>query len=186
MANWATTHYVIEGNDKQLQHIYDTMKNVIDGCIKPDTTASDGWEGNVILALGGTWEESEYMRGFISECEFYNGILSFVAEEAWGATDFRHALRRIIPDIKIFYMVEEPGLDVYATNDVTGKYFTERYYVDCCVNGEDYSEYFSDMDDVFKYLKDFSIENEDDITAFNENKEDEDDYIYLHEFEYVD
>jgi predicted RNase H-like HicB family nuclease len=43
-------------------------------------------------------------------------------------------VRRIIqekfPSIKVYYREEEPGCGVYYTNDTTGDYFPETYFLD--------------------------------------------------------
>ena len=53
MANWARTDYRIEGNQKDLQEIYNLCK-AFDNSERPvmEDGASKDWEGNIILALG--------------------------------------------------------------------------------------------------------------------------------------
>ncbi len=65
MANWARTDYRIEGNQKDLQEIYNLCK-AFDNSERPvmEDGASKDWEGNIILALGIEKGES-YLRGFI-------------------------------------------------------------------------------------------------------------------------
>ena len=141
MANWASTDYVIEGPKETLKKIYDAIQH-------PDTSEGDnGWEGGVLKALGITWKERQsdgsgyYMRGFIQDPESVefnpetDKVLTFYAEEAWGATDFNEVLEKEFPDIKVYYNVIEEGEEIYATNDKEGKYFTDRFIVDTCING---------------------------------------------------
>ena len=92
MANWARTDYRIEGNQEDLQEIYYLCK-AFDNGERPvmEDGASKDWEGNIILALGIEKGES-YLRGFIQSCELLDGLLCIEAQEAWGATDFRHLL----------------------------------------------------------------------------------------------
>lgn len=33
------------------------------------------------------------------------------------------------PSLRFYFLAEEPGMDYFATNDVSGKYFPERYYL---------------------------------------------------------
>ena len=121
MANWARTDYRIEGNQKDLQEIYNLCK-AFDNSERPvmEDGASKDWEGNIILALGIEKGES-YLRGFIQSCELSDGLLCIEAEEAWGATDFRHLLEKHYNGMKVYYIVEEDGCEVYATNDIDGK-----------------------------------------------------------------
>ncbi|MGF0099258.1 hypothetical protein ACQRD6_13165, partial [Prevotella sp. SGI.027] len=106
MANWATTSYRIEGSKSDLKRVF----NVIDGFMtakrKPTSvTTSKDWEGNVVEALGATEEQlsKNYLRGFIQEYEMDGNTIRIEAEEAWGATDFRHVLRTLMPKLTIYF-----------------------------------------------------------------------------------
>lgn len=192
MANWASTSYRIEGSESDLKKVYDVIDNFVTGKSKPVLEdASKEWEGNIVKALGASDEQlkESYLRGFIEEYELDGDIIRINAEEAWGATDFRHILGNLIPELTIYYIVEEAGCDVFATNDIDGKYFPEQYLVDAYVKDADYYEYFEtkgQMKDFVSSLigkEDFTDE---DIEAWNEEHEDDDSYIYVHEFQYVE
>ena len=192
MANWASTSYRIEGSESDLKKVYDVIDNFVTGKSKPVLEdASKEWEGNIVKALGASDEQlkESYLRGFIEEYELDGDVIRINAEEAWGATDFRHILGNLIPELTIYYIVEEAGCDVFATNDIDGKYFPEQYLVDAYVKDADYYEYF----ETEKQMRDFvstMIDKEDftdeDIEAWNEEHEDDDSYIYVHEFQYVE
>ena len=199
MANWASTNYAIEGSKETLKKIYDAIQH-------PDTSEGDsGWEGGVLKALGIKWKERQsdgsgyYMRGFIQdpECiEFNpetNDTLSFYAEEAWGLTDFNEALAENFPDIKIYWVVEESGEEIYATNDKEGKYFPERFYVDACIDGEYKTEYFEKEESMYKYIADITknrVKTPKEVEVFNADYEDseevDENFIYIHKFEVMD
>ena len=192
MANWASTSYRIEGSESDLKKVYDVIDNFVSGKSKPVLEdASTEWEGNIVKALGASDEQLKecYLRGFIEEYELDGDVIRINAEEAWGATDFRHILGKLMPELIIYYIVEEAGCDVFATNDIDGKYFPEQYLVDAYVKDADYYEYFEtkgQMKDFVSSLigkEDFTDE---DIEAWNEEHEDDDSYIYVHEFQYVE
>ncbi len=195
MPNWATTDYVIEGPKETLEKIYNALEHhdVISG-------TDNDWEGNILKELGIDWEELEikekentvsfegyYLRGFIEDYKWENDkhiAIRINAEEAWGLTDFHKLLEQGIPDIKVYYIVEEPGCELYGTNDVEGKYFPDRYYIDAFIEGKDYTEYFTSKEDAFDFVKKISgLETEKEIEAFNETAED--DFIYFHEFDVI-
>lgn len=188
MANWAQTSYRIEGNSEDLQELNDLCKAFLSK-ERPvmEEGASEEWEGNIILALG-IDKRSSYLRGFIQECELEDVVLCIEAGEAWGATDFRHLLEGHYEDMKVYYIVEEEGCEVYATNDVEGKYFSYRFAVDSCVEGEDEFEYFKTEAEALQYIagrlnrNSISVEE---IKEWNEKHELDDDYISLHEYEIV-
>ena len=163
MANWASTSYRIEGSKGDLERVYGVIDDFISERRKPiEENASNDWEGNIVKALGATDEQvsKNYLRGFIQEYEMDGDTIRIEAEEAWGATDFRHVLTQLMPELTVYYIVEEPGCEVYATNDEEGKYFTALML---------------GMETVSKA----KIEN------WNEDHEAEGDFIYIHEVEYA-
>ena len=191
MANWASTSYAIEGNKSDLERVSNVINDFVKSNVKPvEANASKKWEGNIVKALGASEEQmkNNYLRGFIQTYEIIDGVLYIEAEEAWGATDFRHLLAKLMPKLTIYYIVEECGCEVYATNDCDGKYFTESYYVDICIDGDYFSEYFDTEKQVLAYvaqlLKKESVTMKD-IDEWNEEQDDNENYIYVHEFKYV-
>ena len=191
MANWASTSYAIEGSKSDLERVFNVINDFVKSNVKPvEANASKKWEGNIVKALGATDEQmkNNYLRGFIQTYEIIDGVLYIEAEEAWGATDFRHLLAKLMPELTIYYIVEECGCEVYATNDCDGKYFTESYYVDICIDGDYFSEYFDTEKQVLAYvaqlLKKESVTMKE-IDEWNEEQDDNENYIYVHEFKYV-
>ena len=204
MANWASTSYAIEGPKETLQRIEEA---ILHHPVEKDS--SDNWEGNILKALDIEWEphhmEQEgnniefsgyYMRGFIQEEPWWDerhDSLRFDAMEAWGATDFHEVLEKNIPDIKVFYVVEESGEEVYATNDKEGKYFKDRFFVDTCIDGNYQSEYFTYESSVYKWLHDITngrVNSREEAEKFNADYEDSDagdeNYISIHEFSVIE
>lgn len=191
MANWASTSYAIEGNKSDLERVSNVINDFVKSNVKPvEANASKKWEGNIVKALGASEEQmkNNYLRGFIQTYEIIDGVLYIEAEEAWGATDFRHLLAKFMPKLTIYYIVEECGCEVYATNDCDGKYFTESYYVDICIDGDYFNDYFNTEEQVLSYvaqlLKKESVTMKD-IDEWNEEQDDNENYIYIHEFKYV-
>lgn len=88
------------------------------------------WLGNLVIKLGGDWEKV-YCRGY-----WYNLVLhddctvSFSVESAWGElNEVREFIEEKFPGVKLYFQCEESGNGVYETNDGTGEYFPERYYL---------------------------------------------------------
>ena len=185
MANWAQTDYVIEGPEDILDRI---EKAIEKHGVRLDS--SDNWEGNILDTLGIEFEnDNNYMRGFIEDStRLSDKSLSLYAEEAWGPTDFSHVLENNLP-VKVYFQVEEPGCEVYATNDKDGKHFPDRYVIDMNYYGNWDTEYFHRKEDVMEYIRnrtDGKICTEEDIDKFNEEHETGDDFISIHEVEIVD
>lgn len=192
MANWASTSYRIEGSKENLEKVYNVIDEFMSERRKPvQVDASNEWEGNIIRALGATDEQmkNNYLRGFIEEYEMDGDIIRIEAEEAWGTTDFRYVLAQLMPELTIYYIVEEPGCEVYATNDAEGKYFPERFYVDAYVNGDYQSEYFDTEEQAMTYVANLLGKQEvskNELENWNECHEEDDNFIYIHEFEIVE
>jgi hypothetical protein len=60
----------------------------------------------------------------------------------------RECIERKFPSIKVYYREEEPGCDVFYTNDADRIYFPERYFLD------NYDEplYYETIEEAAKYI----------------------------------
>ena len=188
MANWASTSYRIEGSKNELKRVFNVIDDFMTDKRKPvRENASKEWEGNIVRVLGATDEQMEnnYLRGFIQEYKMDGDTICVEAEEAWGTTDFRHVLAQLIPELTIYYIVEEPGCEIYATNDSEGKYFIDRFYVDACINGNYESDYFETEEQAMKYVASLLGKGNISMKEVKEwtEKQEGDDFIYVHEFE---
>ena len=191
MPNWAFTDYAIEGPKETLQKIEQAVLHH-----DVEENSAEDWEGNVLIALGTTWnrggpdEGGKYMRGFIRDAPHWcndNKTLSLFAEEAWGVTDFNEVLEENFPDIKVYWSTEESNEGIYATNDREGKYFPDRFFVDTCINDNFATDYFLTKEDAYQWLSkltDGKVESEEDVDKFNATCS-EDDFIYIHEFKVI-
>ena len=188
MTNWSSNSYRIEGKQEDLQQIYDLFVKFDKGRRKPfDEQTSKDWEGNIVWALGGETKDY-YLRGFIQTCEISEGLLCIEAEEAWGATGFRHFLEKHYQDMSVYFCVEEEGEEIYATNDINGKYFKFRYMVNSCIDGVDEWEYFNTSEEALQYIANrleidsLTISQ---LETWQENHVNEDDYICFNEYKIV-
>ena len=192
MTNWASTSYCIEGSKENLKKIFKAIDGFMTGRRKPKDEKTDkGWEGNILEALGASEEQMKiyYLRGFIQTYELDDNVLKIAAEEAWDITDFRKVLKQLMPELIIYYCVEETGFEIYQTNDVEGKYFKYKFLVDCCVKEEYHYEDFETQEQAIKFvanLLDKEDISEEEIEDWNDEHQDNDEYIYIHEFEYVE
>lgn len=189
MPNWSSTSYAIEGPKETLQKIEQAINH-------PDVKegSDESWEGNVLRALNITYidrhddrDKGKYMRGFIIDNPWWDkDALHFSAEEAWGVTDFDEVLMEAFPDVKVFWVTEEPNMEIYETNDKEGKYFKDRFYVDVCIDGNYEADYFQFASSVYKWLSDLTngrVNSNETLEAFNDKYEgDDDNFIYVHEF----
>lgn len=193
MANYGDTFYRIEGSKEDLEKVGASIKKALE---THDERTSPGREGNVLIDLGEQKKEVIEMRGFVEEYSLDDNCLSIYAREAWRTTDFRFVLKKLMPDLTIYYSFEEAGNDIFETNDLEGKYFPNRFVLDGCINGEDIYDYFKTENELIKsFAKRIGLEiiSRDDVDEWNKEHEGDrdeygshDNYISIHEFEVVD
>ena len=90
---------------------------------------------------------------FEKEHVFY---FKFQTESAWNPNV--EVFRKIICDkfkdeLDMEYCSEEPGLEIFINTDEEGFFFTDRYYLDSCINDEYETEYFESKKEVIDWVK---------------------------------
>ena len=181
----ASVAYAIEGPQKDLEEILKAI------CLA--MTDKKHWtEYKACEHLGFSEQELDDKRlgGEIDDDPtLENGVLRFYTEERWGLQDFEELLIQKFPDIKVYWVVEEPGCEIYCTNDEEGRYFPERYYVDTAQDDIYNSEYFQTEEEVYKWLDKLTngrVKSKEDVEKFNADYEDsgtdDENFIYIHEF----
>lgn len=134
MPNWCFTYYTAEGPKEQLQKLSDLMKQLGSmphpGLIENDFGAA--FLGNLVMSLG---VDPREQLDFRCRGEYYSvvmdpsGYLTFDTMTAWcEADDTRHLIEEKFPGVRLYFISEEFGCGYWETNDIEGKYFSERYY----------------------------------------------------------
>ncbi|MBQ5461844.1 MAG: hypothetical protein IIT55_08400, partial [Bacteroidaceae bacterium] len=148
------------------------------------------WIGNIIDALGEDWEKLR-CRGEIIGYHIKNNLLTIYQSTAWCEQEgFRECIEKKFPSIKVYYREEEPGCDVYYTNDAYRNYFPERYLL----NNNDEPLYFNTIEEAAEYVSGIVNQKvEANMTAiekaldnFEEENEDDDVYFSFHQIQVVD
>ena len=118
MPNICTTDYVFEGEQQELDALYNTFKNLQDED-KDDLV-------NLVKALGKEPSELLDCRGGWIAPERDGDTLRITIETAWTPRYELHTiLKEAYPGLRIYYMAEEPGCEIYEKNDAEGKYFPD-------------------------------------------------------------
>ena len=186
-----TTYKVVSEDKKDVTKLFKTIKR-LDGRKTP--LVKNGWYdpklwlGCLVKALGGD-PNKVYCRGTITFYEMEDDILTLNTETAWAEmAETRHFIESCFPGMKIYYIEEESGCEIFNTNDSEGIYFKDRYYLD----GFEESEYFETLEEAAKYVKEIvGHEVEATVKAIDkalsdyveENEEDDPDCYYsFHEF----
>lgn len=144
------------------------------------------WLGNLVHKLGGDWKELR-CRGEITDFSLDGNVLTINQMTAWCEQEgVREIIERTYPSIKVYFMAQESGCDVFCTNDASGEYFPEWYFLD---SNEDW-EYFETLEDAAAYVsKIVEHDVEPNVTAIQEaldacveEHDDEDLFYSFHEF----
>ena len=184
MANMASVSYRIEGPKEDLKEINDAIVEAI----KDDEHWTE-WSACRNLGFSEEYLDDKRLGGGIEEePSLEENTLEFYAEERWGLQDFEEVLRQKFPEIKVSWIVEEPGCEVYATTDKEGKYFPDRYYCELCKSDQIDQDYFETEEDMFQWLSQMTngkIKNWKDVDAYELECDDEN-YIIIHQFEVID
>ncbi len=191
MANQSDVVYKCIGDPKEVRSLY----KIINANDKRKTSrVKNGfgtlWIGNIIDALGEDWEKLR-CRGEIIGYHIENNLLTIYQSTAWCEQEgFRECIEKKFPSIKVYYREEEPGCDVYYTNDADRNYFPERYLL----NNNDEPLYFNTIEEAAEYVSGIVNQKvEANMTAiekaldeYEEENKDEDVYFSFHEFQVVD
>ena len=180
MPNWDSIQYTIRGEENELQEIYDAL-------LKMKESEHPDWVGSALLNLG-------YQREFLDKCplrafvqEFYleDGQLVITTEEAWCMTMFPSLLLEVFPNLDLLYIQEEPGCQIYETNDAEGYTYPERAKVDYHLDDQDGVEYFHSEKEAIEFAqqisgKDFNTPEE--FNKWSNSDPNLDHYCYVNVF----
>ena len=181
MPNWCDTSYKCVGDPKEVRKLNSVLKYMEK---RKTSILSNGfgkmWLGNLVHKLGGNWEELR-CRGEITDFSLDGNVLTINQQTAWCEQEgVREIIEKSFPSIKVYYMEQESGCEVFCTNDASGEYFPERYFLD---SFEDW-EYFETIDDAAKFVSRIvGFEVEADINSIDKAL---DDYVEKHEEENED
>ncbi|OUO01364.1 hypothetical protein [Bacteroides clarus] len=192
MPNWCDTTYKCVGEPKEVKSLYKILKYID----KRKTTIIENgfgkwWLGNLVHKLDGDWNELR-CRGEITGYGLDGNILTIYQSTAWCEQEgVREQIERTFPGIKVYYREEEPGCGVYYTNDSSGDYFPEQYYLD---SYNDDSEYFRTVEEAAGYVsgiigKDVEPDKNsigEALEEYMDQQDDKDIWYSFHEFTIVE
>ena len=192
MPNWCITDYKCVGDPKEVRALHKVLK-YIDR--RKTTIVRNGfgkwWLGNLVTKLGGKWEDYR-CRGEIIDYSLDGEILVITQWTAWCEQEgVRKIIEEKFPSIKVYYREEEPGCGVYDTNDTTGCYFPERFFLDN-TNEPLYFETIEEAADCVSEIVGYKVaatvdDIQEALDKYIELQENPNDVFYsLHEFEVID
>lgn len=196
MANNCDTHYIIEcENQSKLDRIYEAVAKVNHPDYpQPQDGATPYWTGNIFRELGLKYEND---RSFWYAVDFIDDALHIYEDAAWTRGS---AMSQLVEqmndpdneddtDLIVYFYTEEPGCEIYESNDDCNIHFTAEYVLDTAEDTEYYDDFlqllsavsdhvgqqlnFVDYDDLKDYLEDY-----------NEQHQDDELWAHVHEIDY--
>lgn len=151
MPNWTMTTYAFESTEAQVNELNNKIEE-LGKMEKPFVENGFGnlWLGCLVNYLGGD-HEKVYCRGEITSHQITKPTTLIIdCECAWNELpEFRHFLEQRFQGSKVYYQNEEPGEGIYTTNDPEGRFFPERFMIDC---PEDI-EYFETLESAVDFVE---------------------------------
>jgi len=187
MPNWCYTNIVLNGAKENIDLFENKLKE-LESSEKPAIPNGFGnmWLGLIVDMLGEDWHNVR-CRGYI--CDFMrldDKSIQVNIEHAWTYPDeLMKLFMERFPDIELYYYAEEPGMEIYVSNDMDNLYFL-NYVLDSQKDGIEYFENLSDVANAIGEI--IGVTPEPDIDSINEAikkyQENHDDFILFHEIEY--
>ena len=160
MANYCSNFIAVFGYDKEkLDELHNLVvkffnENSTNNSIRAFVVAC-GYSSDEALIMTDGRDTIVDVDTEVSEKEriFY---FKFQTESAWNPNV--DVFRKIISDkygeeLDMEYCSEEPGMGIFINTDETGFFFTDRYYLNSCINGEYETEYFESREKVLDWIK---------------------------------
>ena len=151
MSNPAFMSVCFEGEQRELRSLYGKMKRLQE---RKKPLVENGfyyptrWLGNLVTRLGADWHEV-YCRGTWSDLTLKKNHLYFFTETAWRPPfTLLKLIQKVYPSLIFYFEAEGDEWDAYLTNDAEGKYYSNRYIVDC----EPDIEYFDTIEEVCQHF----------------------------------
>ena len=140
-----------EGERRELRSLYGKMKRLQE---RKKPLVENGfyyptrWLGNLVTRLGADWHDV-YCRGTWSDLQLKDSHLYFFTETAWHPPfALLKLIQKVYPSLIFYFSAEGDDWDAYLTNDAEGKYYSNRYIVDC----EPDIEYFNTIAEASNHL----------------------------------
>ena len=215
MPNWCFTQMIFHGEKEEIKDLHEkieewTSKNY------EENGFGVTWLGNILYGagLGDRLKADNNVlrcRGeitYLGELETFpdseEALLKLDVETAWcPMTLMWNAVIEAMgyKTVGFSYCAEEPGCEIYEIYDPYGGDFTDKYYIDIFLEGEDLKDEklneiydwrdYTDDDDLRDALQALLETEEQDVKtliklAQNYKFKNEDSYLYVHEYCFVD
>jgi hypothetical protein len=131
MPNWCSNviaFYQEDGGNYLLAAFYADIQKFND--YKNADGNSSEWIGHWLQSNKVDTEEM-YSRGYFTDCELFDDHVRVYMETAWSPIPEVWDVMAGKYGLRYVYVAEECGCEVYVNTDIYGRFFTERYIINC-------------------------------------------------------
>lgn len=196
MANICFTHYVLECEDKsKLQRIHDAITYCNSPEYpKPKDGSHPSWTSNILAEL---LMEHQPDRSWWVESDLVDGILHIYEESAWTRGVAINQLLGQMNDpedeennIEVYFYTEEPGCEIYESNDDYHCHFYDEYVLDTSEDKFYYDSFQSLLEGLGAFVGDTLLfdtfgEVEKYLEGYNETHQEDEKWAYAHAIDYT-
>ena len=149
MPNWCFNHEIIAGPKQEINNLFTHLKKWTSQNYKENGFGL-GWLGNIVIGAGFNIydddpEHGYHCRGSINDTFEIEDLpndeakITFGSLTAWAPTPdiWYTIIKQYAPNCKYYYSSEEPGNELYESNDSEGRFFPETIVVDVFYNDEE-------------------------------------------------
>jgi hypothetical protein len=135
MPNWCNTEYILRGEKKGLEACAQVINKFVKGN-NPQEERKYGIYQLIDREIGGSLNNQNERNDF-QQAEIETGSDGAEYLQTWTTTAWKPAHELIEKlcqkfNLSYLYFAEEPGAEIYETNDKAGFYFPDRYIVEQC------------------------------------------------------
>ena len=131
MPNWCYNNiafYQEESGIALLEAFYADIKRYQD--FKNENGETSDWVGHW-LQENKINTDKIYCRGFIADCELFSDHVLVAMHTAWSPLPEIWSLMAEKYSLSYVYISEESGCEIYVNTDIGGRFFTDRYIINC-------------------------------------------------------
>jgi hypothetical protein len=124
MPNWNRTKYVVTGSKEEISKFNGIINNTLSNKENKSGDFGNDWLGFIVKELNEDPNEIS-CRGTIENPKLINKTtLKFTTWTAWTSCyELFEMICKKFPTFQYYFISEEPGCDIYETNDKEKKYF---------------------------------------------------------------
>ena len=160
MANYCSNNIAFYSKDRAvLQDLFTKINDVLDNTNNHSIyqlILKHGYSEEAAKKITDCRDYITYAEDKLTDLSCGYSYFKIDTESAWqpNMTTFFYLLQdKYANKISLVYTSEEPGSGVFINTDVDGLFFNDRYKIDCCLDSNYFTDYFTDFNEVIEFIQ---------------------------------